>query len=225
VHGHPQPFRCSVNKWVTVKEGRSTLTEYLHQNAPNLQNRQKVAFLYLSFGCFCTPPCFYNSSQIIRKKISTTANEAFTPPVLERHWTQNYPLGIADVPKSDMIDIDEAKITLDQANCRFAKAFIGQHAREAGHYKGDGRLVIAATGGNQDRFHFTNGTTMGVFADPRRTIMMDTLNVHHDPLIAQMIFHEVHRLIHHAPYWPKDGPIEYCFNALKGNLWFHSNVV
>jgi len=39
--------------------------------------------------------------------------------------------------------------------------------------------------------------------------MMDNLNVHHDPLIAQMIHHAGHRLVFGAPYWLKDGPIEY----------------
>jgi transposase len=52
----------------------------------------------------------------------------------------------------------------------------------------------------------------------RKCIMMDNLNVHHDPLVLQMITNAGHSYAFRAPYWPKDGPIEYFFNALECGL-------
>ena len=52
----------------------------------------------------------------------------------------------------------------------------------------------------------------------RRCFTMDTLKIHHDPVVEQMILTAGHRVVYRAPYWPKDGPIEYVFNALEGNL-------
>ena len=48
--------------------------------------------------------------------------------------------------------------------------------------------------------------------------MLDNLNVHHDQLIQQMITGAGHRWVYRAPYWPKDGPIEYFYNSLESNL-------
>jgi transposase len=60
-------------------------------------------------------------------------------------------------------------------------------------------------------------------ADPangirQRCFTMDNLYVHHNPLIAQMIFAKGHRLAFRAPYYPVDGPIEYVFNTLQQAL-------
>jgi len=47
-------------------------------------------------------------------------------------WTMPYPLGIADCRAEDMIDVDEAGITQDDAGRRYGKSFIGVRVREAG---------------------------------------------------------------------------------------------
>ena len=48
--------------------------------------------------------------------------------------------------------------------------------------------------------------------------MLDNLNVHHHEVVKQMIVMSGHRCAYRAPYWPKDGPIEFVFNAVEGHL-------
>ena len=45
--------------------------------------------------------------------------------------------------------------------------------------------------------------------------MMDNLNVHHNPIVLQMIAQAGHMHAFRAPHWPKDGPIECFFNTLE----------
>lgn len=69
-------------------------------------------------------PRIYHPSQITRaeqeiglsrKRIATTAQQAFTPRNLmwhRRHWTQPCPFGIADIRACDMVDMDEAVVNI-----------------------------------------------------------------------------------------------------------------
>ena len=247
-YGHLQHFRHTGNKRAEVLRGQDLLLLVIYNRKfPTADGHAKQAFLWNAWGRFQNPPRFYCLSQISRaeqrvglsrKKTSTTAFQAFRPHVIQRRiafWTQPYPLGINDTPRSLLIDLDEARIILDQANRGYAKCFAGYRAREAGHYKGEGRLILCAISGGEDGLrwchcHDRAETTLEVYleflqeildglpAQPQRTFTMDNLGIHHDALVAQLIHAAGHRLVFRAPYWPKDGPIECFFSALEGNL-------
>jgi len=43
---------------------------------------------------------------------------------------------------------------------------------------------------------------------------MDNLNIHHNPVLMQMIASRGHRYLFRAPYWSVDGQMEYVFNTI-----------
>ena len=43
---------------------------------------------------------------------------------------------------------------------------------------------------------------------------MDNLNIHHNPVLSQMIASQGHRYLFRTPYWYVDGPMEYVFNTI-----------
>ncbi len=47
---------------------------------------------------------------------------------------------------------------------------------------------------------------------------MDNLNIHHNPLILQLITKSGHQYVFWAPYWSCDGTIEYTFNTIHSFL-------
>ena len=68
---------------------------------------------------------------------STTAYQALLPRNLARiyvYWHSLYPAGIADIPKDDWIDFDEAAIFVKSCNRKSGKSFIGVRVREEGPY-------------------------------------------------------------------------------------------
>ena len=139
-----------------------------------------------------------------------------------------------------MIDIDEARVILANTNAHYGKTMIGRRCRMIGHYERDnrGRLIIAGIDGSSEgrrwvKAYEDGGTDLERFVDflqdvlndigyghpgNRRCFMMDNLSTHHHNFIAHMIHGAGHYLVFRAPYWPKDGPIEYFFNYLEVRL-------
>ena len=165
--GFLDAFKRSGNKRATVLRRLDlVLLAIYNKKFPVATAAENIAFLWNAFGRHQNPPIVYNESEICkaeqriglsRKKVSTTAFQAFSPQNLLRRrqfWTANYPVGIANIPRSEMIDLDEARIILKTANRRFAKVLVGHRARDAGHYKGDGRLVLAAVSGADDNLRW-----------------------------------------------------------------------
>ena len=78
-------------------------------------------------------PRFFSPSQLSRaedrlglsaKRASTTAYQALLPRNITKrwiYWNCNYPAGIADIPKDDWIDYDEAAIFVETANRKSGK--------------------------------------------------------------------------------------------------------
>ncbi len=46
-------------------------------------------------------------------------------------------------------------------------------------------------------------------------LTMDNLNIHHHPVIHNLIANHGHRVVFHAPYWSCDGAIKYVFNTIQ----------
>ncbi|KAJ1403329.1 hypothetical protein B484DRAFT_457564 [Ochromonadaceae sp. CCMP2298] len=74
---------------------------------------------------------------LTKKVVSTTAYQALTAHNLARgnlFWTQPAPVGIAGVPRAQLIDMDECAVFIDSVNSRFGKSFRGVRLRDPGPY-------------------------------------------------------------------------------------------
>ena len=63
----------------------------------------------------------------------------------------NYPNGIADIRRDDMIDVDEAGIKLEHANRRMGKAALSGRVRQRGNYGyGENHTLKMAISGDHE---------------------------------------------------------------------------
>ena len=156
-YGHIQSFKRTGNRCSKVLKGPELVLLILFtKKYPTATGLEKAAFLFNSWGRFQRRPRLFSESQICRaeqsaglsrKRTSTSAFRAFYPEVLIRRlifWTLPYPLGISDIPLADLLDLDECRVVLEMANRGLAKIIIGSRSRVVGHYKGPGRLGVAA---------------------------------------------------------------------------------
>lgn len=251
--GSLEPMKRTGNKRSSILKGYDLLCLSLYLRAyPTSTLSERQVFIWNVFGRFRQTPLIYSEKQlceaeqslgISRKKCAVSDVRAFSPRVTRLRWAfwnLPPPMGIAGVPRSAMIDLDEAVIDVETcANRRMAKAALNRREpRVAGHGRQNSHLIIAAISGNEDgdRFmeiHDRSGTSFPVFYDFMtnllnhvgpgvpgnvRCFMMDNLNIHHDDIVKGMIVAAGHMYVYRAPYWPSDGPVEYFFNALEGSL-------
>ena len=175
---------------------------------------------------------FYSHSQICKaeqtlclskKRGSTTAYKALLPINVHKrwcYWNLPFPGGIANIRRTDMIDLDEFGVFVQTANRKDGKAFIGIRVNEPGPYeKGEKRTTIMAISGDPagERWRDTwveGGTTNDRMVEFIRTILnsigpgtpacrrcftMDNLNSHHNALVTQLIYNAGHKLAFCAP--------------------------
>lgn len=250
--GHSQPYKRNGNKPSDKLRGIDLVALALFVQAfPTATGSEKQVFLFNCTGRHRPVPYIMSEKQITeaeqaigisRKRTAVSTIAGFSHRCLswrEAFWTQHYPFGAQGIPRSCMIDIDEAIIEVAKCNRRFAKCSIHRkEARVAGFGREDGILCLAAISGDNNGFRLCklydrSGTTLPIFVEfiqdilaaigpgtpgNRRCFMMDNLNVHHHPIVLMLILNAGHHFIFRAPYWPKDGPIEYFFNALEGNM-------
>ena len=185
---------------------------------------------------------------LTRKNGSTTAQLAYHPDNLQKrdlYWTQPPPLGVAGVPRQNMIDIDEAGFKLEHSNRKFGKTPTALRCSQEGAYGRDEKLnlLLAISGDENDpmRWHdvwMNGGTTIAKFADFIQLILddlalrhpgrvfcftMDNLNSHKNPIVLNKIINAGHQYAFRAPYWPVDGAIEYVFNTIQTRLQAYFN--
>ena len=258
-HGQIRRFCATGNSCAQVLHGTELLLLALfRQLVPNATAAEANRFLWNAHGRFQPVPRLYCRSQITRagdrlalshKRTSVEALQALLPCNRQKRWVyynMAYPFGVADIPKEDMIDVDEAGIFLESCNCKYAKATIGSRAKISGAYghskkttiimaiagnpEGD-RWIELLQGGNCNVHNFLGSIELildeiGDGAEGnRRTFTMDNLRVHHYPMVSQLILGRGHRLAFRAPYHSVDGLIEYFFNWLQNQLTIHSNRV
>lgn len=251
--GHYRACRRTGNSWATVLRGQDLVLLSLYRivfpkaNAPEIN-----AFLYrANYG---NPDFrFYSHSQIStakariglsRKAGSTTAYQALLPINIYKRWCfyhLPYPMGIADVPRRLMIDLDECGIFVESANRKHGKSYIGCRVKEPGPYSKSEKwnLLLAISGERAvpgrpsprwRKIWLDGGTTVDKMiefiteiltdlgpATPnnRRCFTMDNLTAHHNHAVTALIYESGHRLVFRAPYYAVDGPIEYSFNTLQ----------
>lgn len=181
------------------------------------------------------------------KRGSTTARQAYYPINVEKRWifwNMPYPYGIADIRTEDFIDCDECGIFMLLCARRRGKAYIGCRVNEEGPYsrseKWNFLMAVSGERGTHQapsrrwtKMWLEGGTTLERFSEfiievldtlphgdegRRYCFVMDNLIVHHSPEVAALIYGQGHRIAFRAPYYAKDGPIEYVFNSLQREL-------
>ena len=85
---------------------------------------------------------------------STTAYQAFCPVNLIRrdnYWNRNYPFGMANIRRQDIIDLDEAGIFTETADRKYGKCEIGRRVKQAGPYSKSAKInILMAVSGDED---------------------------------------------------------------------------
>ena len=181
-----------------------------------------------------------DSIGLTRKRGSTSAIQAFSPENIMRRnmfWTMEYPFGVVGVPTMSLIDVDECGIMLEGCNRHYGKAYFNARVVEKGQYgrgvKWTVTLAIAATGERWCRVEEKAGTTAAEYVnfiefvvgnialqeyDGARTLLMDNLQAHVNPLVQQTILAAGQQIVYRPKYSLADAPIEYVFNALQAEL-------
>ena len=177
---------------------------------------------------------------LTRKRGSTQALQAFTEENIARRqmfMTMGYPYGRVGIPTMSFIDIDECGIMLEGCNRSYGKQHFGVRVVERGNYgrgvKWTVTLAVAATGERWCRVDRKVGTTLVEFQDfvqflvghidaaqyeGPRTIMMDNLSAHVNPIIHQTVLDANQQILYRPKYSPQDAPIEYVFNTMQAEL-------
>jgi hypothetical protein len=138
------PFRCTGNHHAE-REVQGTDLEQLalyHSVFPKATISECRAYLYN----IDPTKDSYSNLQVHRaekllglkqRAASTTADLAFLPQNMtlqEYHWTEPPPLGMRDVPITDIIDIDEAGFFLEHSDQKFGKIVLSMRCSQNGVY-------------------------------------------------------------------------------------------
>ena len=113
---------------------------------PKAISAEVNAFLYcVNFGnpffSFYSPSQISRTEEsigILRKRGSTTSNQAYYPINLRKqwhYWDMSFPLGIANIPCRRVIDLDERGLYIKSSNRNSGKVPVGMYVRETSLYK------------------------------------------------------------------------------------------
>ena len=206
--GHVRPCRRTGNKGTDKISGQDLVYLSIYRVIyPKCSIAEINAFLYRA-NIMNPLFSFYSPSQISRaealiglsrKKGSTTAYQAFYDVNLEKrynYWNYPYPLGIADIHRSHVIDLDECGIFLETtANRKYGKAYSGLRVRDEGPYSKTEKwnLLLAIcgedgmNGGDTRRWAdiwIEGGTTVGKMMEFIHTILQDVGHATEDNFIV-----------------------------------------
>ena len=252
--GHVRACRRNGGRQLERFAGQDLVCLALYRSIyPKCNHAEINAFLY---RCNLGNPFFqfYSHSQISRaealiglsrKKGSTTAYQALYPRNLRKryhYWHYAFPIGIADIPRSNIIDLDECGVFVETTgNRKYGKSYKGFRVRETGAYsKGEKWNILLAVCGedgtpeqNSRRWAemwLDGGTTINKMLQFIQIILndlghanehnfyvftMDNLNSHTNDAVVGLIHLYGHGVVFRAPYWPVDGAIEFIFNTLQ----------
>ena len=181
------------------------------------------------------------------KRASVQARQSHLPINLQlryNYWYLPCPFGISNIPRSRIIDLDEAALFVESSNRGRGKAHLVRRVRELGPYGHSQKLNILVAicgedyvpGQQAQRWVETwtdGGTTTAKFlrfilrilvdigqGTPAnfKVFTMDNLSSHRNVLVQQVIHAAGHVCIFRAPYYPVDSPIEHVFNTIQGAL-------
>jgi hypothetical protein len=161
--GDVQPFQMNGNKRSTVLTGRmrfslvfyrilfpkctaAELNCYLHNNTPPEQEQRFHSGSQITRAEY--------DSGLTRKRGATTARQANLPQNIAKFnqcKNENYPCGVANSMREDLIDWDECAIFLESADRSYRKVFIGKDLNEEGpHGHSQKHTLTMAIAGNQE---------------------------------------------------------------------------
>ena len=252
--GHVRPCRRTGNRGTQKMAGQDLVYLSIYRVIyPKCSIAEINAFLYNAnmmnpFFSFYSPSQISRAESLIglsKKKGSTTAYQAFYDVNLEKrwnYWNLPYPLGIADIHRSRVIDLDECGVFLETtANRKYGKAYSDLRVRDEGPYSKTEKwnLLLAISGedrndGNDARrwadIWLVGGTTIFKMLEFMHVILqdighandqnfvvftMDNLNSHKNPAVIALIHAYGHGVVFRAPYWAVDGSIEFVFNTIQ----------
>ena len=160
-NGHLRPCRRTGNKFGDRMSGPDLIYLALFRAFyPKCTIAEANAFLYVAnlgnpFWNFYSPSQIHRGECVIglsRKRASTTAFQALYPINLQNrwgYWNLPYPLGIADIRRSQIIDLDECGMYMEStANRKHGKAVVGLRVNEVGPYSKSQKwnLLLAVCG-------------------------------------------------------------------------------
>jgi len=248
--GHIRRYRRTGNSRASVLRGTELINLALWRILwPRGNHHEANIWLHHAGGQFR----FYQPSQISKaedslglsmKRASTTARQALLPINIQlrfNYWHSPCPYGIANIPRSRIIDLDEAALFLESSCRSRGKAHLVRRCREVGPYGHSEKLNILVAicgetgipGHPSRRWNDTwnhGGTTITRFLafinrilhdigqgtpDNFYVFTMDNLSSHRNVLVQQAIHLAGHRCIFRAPYYPVDSPIEHLFNTVQ----------
>jgi len=258
--GHSIPCRQTGNSRASVFHNHDLFLLALYRLAyPKAMASEINAFLYnanygsLEFRFYSAPQITYAEQRIglTRKTGSTTAYQALLPINKQKRWmfwNLPFPLGIADILRRDLIDLDECGIELSTADRSIGKSYIGRRIKQSGLYSKSDKLnlLLAISGDDNNPMRWrdiwtgegTTGNRMIEFVrriivdidslgeeNRRYCFIMDNLRSHHNQQMSAIIIGAGHRIVFRAPYYPVDGPIEYVFNTIQGVLKIRNHLI
>lgn len=251
--GHLRRYRRTGNRRATVLQGRQLLNLSVWRALwPRGNHHEANIWLHHAGGRLR----FYQPSQISKaedslglslKRASVQARQSHLPINLQlryQYWYLPCPFGISNIPRSRIIDLDEAALFVESSNRGRGKAHLVRRVRELGPYGHSEKLniLVAICGedyvpGQQARRWVETwtdgGTTNAKFlrfilrilvdigpGTPAnfKVFTMDNLSSHRNVLVQQVIHAAGHVCIFRAPYYPVDSPIEHVFNTIQGAL-------
>ena len=159
--GHVRPCRRTGNKFRENFAGQDLVFLALYRMLfPKCTHAEINAFLYRSnlgnpLFQFYSPSQICRAEALIdltRKKGSTTAYQALLPRNLMKrfqYWNYAFPVRIADISRSQIIDLDECGVFVETtASRKYGKSYNGFRVRETGAYsKGEKWNCLLAVSG------------------------------------------------------------------------------
>jgi hypothetical protein len=250
--GSALPFAPSGNSTSDVIQGEERVALAVYRTAyPEATAAEIIAFLHNMFpnnARIYIPSQITETENDLgysRKKTSTVANQAFRPDLVLRRdlfWSSGPPTGVFGVHRDTLADIDEFGVEIQRMNRKFGKSYISFRVRQKGHYSRDTKftviIAVASTGERWMLIRQVQGTTAQLFEQflsmdvlpglsaiqPPRifNLLMDNLNSHRSPRVANAIYFAGHRPMFRPPYRPHDAPIEFIINQIDNLL--HQNI-
>ena len=143
------PHRMTGNKEAETLVGYDQFLLCLYSVAyPEASADEIAAFIYRNGGNLYSRSAIttrFNELEITRKVSSTEAHQAYLPQNVFKaqvFWNHPPPLGVVGIPRSKLLDFDEAGFSLEKVNRKRGRATKGIRVRKRGHYTRDKKITV-----------------------------------------------------------------------------------
>ena len=157
----------------------------------------------------------------------------------ELFWTTPFPTGVKSIPIDELVDIDEASLTIEPFKRAYGRSYLGTRVSQQGPFdvtKTNWNCMCAITGRSDQIVHSEitqeNGCTLTYirfmrsliarlkhnWPGVRFTILLDNVRFPCSDTVALMVHMAGYRIVPRPKYRPNHGPIEYIFCQLEAVL-------